>query len=124
MFIARRLMYCFQKKILSNLTLSLYPTKTERLLQRIILKVHLIYLLRYCRQVRVKGIWELKKLYVKNGVREYWIVDPEQEIIEVLNLKEGEFRSKSYNTGVVGQTSRLSSFIIQGFDIDIKEIFV
>ena len=65
-----------------------------------------------------------KKLYVKNGVREYWIVDPEQEIIEVLNLKEGEFRSKSYNTGVVGQTSRLSSFIIQGFDIDIKEIFV
>ncbi len=64
-----------------------------------------------------------KKLYAKNGVREYWIADPAQETIEVLNLKEGEFRGKSYNTGVVGQTSRLSSPVIQGFDIDIKEIF-
>jgi len=65
-----------------------------------------------------------KKLYAKNGVREYWIVDPAQETIEVLNLKEGESRGKSYNTGVIGQTSRLSSLVIQGFDIDIKEIFV
>src|SRR3989339_225359 len=45
-------------------------------------------------------------------------------LIEILSLKEGEFRGKSYNTGVVGQTSRLSSSVIQGFDIDIKEIFV
>ena len=58
LFIARRLMYYFQKKILSSLTLSLYPTKTERLLLRIILKVHLIYLLRYCRRVRLKEIWD------------------------------------------------------------------
>jgi len=65
-----------------------------------------------------------KKLYAKKGVREYWIVDPAQETIEVLNLKEGEFLGKSYNTGVAGQTSRLSSSVIQGFDIDIKEIFV
>jgi len=65
-----------------------------------------------------------KKLYAKNGVREYWIVDPEQETIEVLNLKEGAFLGKNYNTGVVGQTSRLSSSVIQGFNIDIKEIFV
>ena len=64
-----------------------------------------------------------KKLYAKKGVREYWIVDPVQETIEVLNLKEGEFRGKSYNKDVVGQTPRLSSFVIQGFDIDIKEIF-
>jgi len=63
-----------------------------------------------------------KKLYAKNGVCEYWIVDPAQETIEVLNLKEGAFLGKSYNTGV-GQTSRLSSSVIQGFDIDIKEIF-
>ena len=65
-----------------------------------------------------------KKLYAKNGVCEYWIVDPAQETIEVLNLKEGAFLGKSYNTGVAGQTSRLSSSVIQGFDIDIKEIFV
>lgn len=64
-----------------------------------------------------------KKLYAKKGVREYWIVGPEEETIEVLNLKEGEFLGKSYNTGVAGQTSRLSSSVIQGFDIDIREIF-
>ncbi len=64
-----------------------------------------------------------KKLYAKNGVREYWIVDPEQETIEVLNLKKGEFLGRSCNTGAAGQTSRLSSSVIQGFDIDIKEIF-
>src|SRR3972149_2645975 len=104
-------MYYFQKRILSSLTLSLYPMKTERLLQRIISPGT------SKRDVGIK-----KKLYAKNGVCEYWIVDPAQETIEVLNLKEGAFLGKSYNTGV-GQTSRLSSSVIQGFDIDIKEIF-
>ncbi len=64
-----------------------------------------------------------KKLYAKNGVREYWIVDPAQETIEVLNLKAGEFFCKSYRTGEAGQTSRLSSSVIQGFEIDVREFF-
>ena len=64
-----------------------------------------------------------KKLYAKNGVREYWIVDPAQETVEVFNLKEGVFLGKSYRAGEAGQTSRLSSSVIQGFDIEVKEIF-
>lgn len=64
-----------------------------------------------------------KKLYIKNGVHEYWIVDPVQETVEVFNLKAGAFLGRSYRTGAPGQASRLSSSVIQGFDIDVKEIF-
>lgn len=64
-----------------------------------------------------------KKLYAKNGVREYWIVDPVQETVEVLNLKEGELLGRIYHADESGQTPRLSSSVIQGFDVDIKGIF-
>ncbi len=64
-----------------------------------------------------------KKLYIKNGVHEYWIADPVQETVEVFNLKAGAFLGRSYRAGEAGQTSRLSSSVIQGFDIDVKEIF-
>ena len=64
-----------------------------------------------------------KKLYAKNGVHEYWIVDPAEETVEVFNLKAGGFLGRSYRAGEAGQASRLASSAIQGFDIDVKEIF-
>ncbi len=32
------------------------------------------------------------KVYERHGVREYWMVDPDEEYIEVLRLEEGKFR--------------------------------
>lgn len=64
-----------------------------------------------------------KKLYIKHGVLEYWIVDPVQETVEVFNLKAGAFLGRSCSAGEAGEASRLSSSVIQGFDTDVQEIF-
>ncbi len=60
-----------------------------------------------------------KKLYAKNGVREYWIVDPERETVDVFRLKGREFESKRY-----GVQDCLSSSVIKDLTIEVKEIFV
>ncbi|MDO8141364.1 MAG: Uma2 family endonuclease [Candidatus Brocadiales bacterium] len=60
-----------------------------------------------------------KKLYARHGVREYWIVDPERETVDVLRLKGREFESKRY-----GIPDCLSSNVIKGLMIEVKEIFI
>jgi len=60
-----------------------------------------------------------KKLYARHGVREYWIVDPEREMVDVFRLKGREFESKRY-----GVQAFLSSSVIKDLTIEVKEIFV
>lgn len=60
-----------------------------------------------------------KKLYARHGVREYWIVDPERETVDVFRLKGREFKSKRY-----GVQDCLSSDVIKDLTIEVKEIFV
>jgi len=52
-------------------------------------------------------------------VREYWIVDPEREMVDVFRLKGREFESKRY-----GVQAFLSSSVIKDLTIEVKEIFV
>jgi len=60
-----------------------------------------------------------KKLYAKKGVREYWIVDPERETVDVFKLKGREFEGKRY-----GAQDCLSCSVIKNLIIEVKEIFV
>ena len=60
-----------------------------------------------------------KKLYARHGVREYWIVDPERETVDVFRLKGREFESKRY-----GVQDCLSCSVIKYLTIEAKEIFV
>ena len=60
-----------------------------------------------------------KKLYAKKGVREYWIVDPERETVDVFKLKGREFEGKRY-----GAQDCLSCSVIKNLTIEAKEIFV
>lgn len=60
-----------------------------------------------------------KKLYARHGVREYWIVDPELETVEVFLLRGEEFEVKKY-----GVKDYISSIVIKGLNIEVKEIFV
>ncbi|MBI2470883.1 MAG: Uma2 family endonuclease [Planctomycetes bacterium] len=60
-----------------------------------------------------------KKLYAGHGVREYWIVDPERETVEVFRLKGPEFEGKRY-----GIQDSLSSDVIKDLAIEVKEIFI
>ncbi len=60
-----------------------------------------------------------KKLYARHGVREYWIIDPETETVEILRLYGNEYESKRYQ-----KRDRLSSIIIKDLDFEAKELFI
>ncbi len=60
-----------------------------------------------------------KKLYARHGVREYWIVDPERETVEVFLLRGKEFEGRRY-----GVKDSISSTVIKDLNIEVKEIFV
>ncbi len=62
---------------------------------------------------------EEKEVYRKHGVSEYWIVFPEEKVIEVLTLENGEYVefSNSRKDGFV------ESNIISGLKIDSNEVF-
>lgn len=59
-----------------------------------------------------------KKLYARHGVREYWIVDPEQETVDVFLLKGKEFDGRQYRL-----PDSISSSVIHDLRIGAKEIF-
>ena len=60
-----------------------------------------------------------KDLYERFGVREYWIVYPEDEKVEVYLLKEGNYKFK----GVFLKYDTLQVSTIEGLKINLKEVF-
>ena len=58
-------------------------------------------------------------LYEKHGVKEYWIVDPEQKVIEQFVIKENSYQLQTTVTG----TQKLSSFVLEGLTISTKQVF-
>lgn len=60
-----------------------------------------------------------KKLYAKFGVKEYWIVIPEGEEIEIYTLKDNTYQLyKAY-----GKDSILESPLLKGLKIGLMDIF-
>ena len=60
-----------------------------------------------------------KSLYARNGVREYWVVDPECGAIEVFSLgARGYERPLRYVRG-----ERLTSTVVSDFDASLDEVF-
>jgi Uma2 family endonuclease len=60
-----------------------------------------------------------KKLYAKFGVKEYWIVIPEEELIEIYSLENGIYQlSKVYR-----KNEALESATLKCLKIELKEIF-
>ena len=60
-----------------------------------------------------------RRLYAKYGVQEYWIVNPEEETIEVLTLgKQGYERA-----GLYRKDETLTSKLLPGLQIPLTEVF-
>lgn len=63
--------------------------------------------------------WQKYLLYEKAGVKEYWIIDPINEFVEI-HLKEGaQFKLR----GVFTKSESVSVNTLDGFEINLKQIF-
>lgn len=61
---------------------------------------------------------EKKAIYERNGVLEYWIVDPRAEEVTVFHSVDGRFDAGS----VYAVNDRLSSQVLAGFTIDVRDL--
>jgi len=60
------------------------------------------------------------KIYEKYGVNEYWIVFPEQKVIEVFVLKDGKYSllcSTENSEGIV------TSIVLQNLKFNVADVF-
>ncbi len=64
-----------------------------------------------------------RNVYERKGVKEFWLVYPDMKCIEVLVLnKEGKY--ELYDEGCFKEgKSSVSSKVIEGFKIELKEVF-
>lgn len=60
-----------------------------------------------------------RKLYERYGVREYWIVDPDAQTIEILQMTDDGF--KTYR--VFSRGTHVRSPLLEGFTFLVEEIF-
>ena len=58
-------------------------------------------------------------LYQKHGVKEYWLVDPYHQTIEIYYLQDGFYQERK----VFGKEDKLTSFLYPELSIDLTVIF-
>lgn len=64
--------------------------------------------------------WRKHVLYQKAGVREYWIVDPLNETVEVFLLDEGQYRLN----GAFSKEDTVAVHVLDGLEIELGRIFI
>jgi Uma2 family endonuclease len=77
-----------------------------------------------------KDMYEKFHLYEKQGVKEYWIVDPGNKYIRVFHLQIAGRESGKYDEGTLippadwrEENSLAESRILEGFTVDTAELF-
>ena len=60
-----------------------------------------------------------KSIYEKQGVREYWIVDPIDKTLEIFELQNGKFIS----TGELSKNEIAKSKLISGMEVSLDIVF-
>ena len=60
------------------------------------------------------------QLFCENGVKEYWTIDPDQKLVEVLIAGEKEWRW----SGVYDIEDVLTTMLLPGLEIKLQDVFV
>ena len=60
-----------------------------------------------------------RSLYARSGVKEFWIVDPVDKMVEVLRLGEHGFELEA----TYGEDDTLTSAILSGVSLSLNEVF-
>ena len=58
-------------------------------------------------------------LYAKHGVKEYWLISPESRTVWVFRLMDNIFEE----AGMYGEEDTLTSPTLEGFTLDLSEVF-
>lgn len=61
---------------------------------------------------------EKKDIYARNGVDEYWIVDPAKKVVTVFHLSRHR-----YSTGRSFKSGRIRSRVLPGLDASVEQVF-
>jgi len=66
-----------------------------------------------------RDLVDKRRDYAVAGIAEYWMIDPRNDSIQVLHLRDGEYREVIR----AGRSEHAVSRVLQGFRMDVEELF-
>ena len=66
-----------------------------------------------------RDLVDKRRDYAAAGIAEYWMIDPRNDSIQVLHLRDGEYRDVIRS----GRTEHAVSRVLKGFRMDVEELF-
>jgi len=63
-----------------------------------------------------------RRLYERSGVSEYWVVDPELDVVRVYRSEDGRFRRPEELSREAGDV--LTTTVLSGLEIPLERVFV
>jgi Uma2 family endonuclease len=62
-------------------------------------------------------------LYLRAGVREYWVVAPQSKTVQVFELRDGSYRGTFYAAEGAAPGAAVPSAVLEGLSISLSEVF-
>jgi Uma2 family endonuclease len=63
---------------------------------------------------------EKKALYERFGVKEYWLIDPANRVIEVFSLQNNQYILHAF----VAEEGKATSALLEGFEVHSSDLFI